>query len=275
MILITGATTGIGFATAKALAEKGYSVLAGYRNQKDISQLQIKNIQPIQLDVTSSSDLENLKKYLQDEKIELNCVINNAGILTAGPLEFVPVDEVKKVFDVNVWGLLNVTQICLPYLRQTKGKVINISSIAGRTVTPFLGPYNASKYCVEVITDALRMEMQESGVQFVLIEPGSIETPIWQKSMDFWKLLIEKLPHETFKYYGRSLKSFEMLVQKTSSHAAPVSRVVSKIISAVESQNPSSRYLVGRDAQLALIQNYLPTKLKDKLIWKVVNSQRS
>jgi len=273
MILITGSTSGIGLALAQSLSEK-YKILAGYRKDSDLVKLNSPNIIPIKLDVTSSNDLANLKSCLEKHVSSTNplqAVINNAGIVMGGPVEFFDISNVKNVFDVNVWGALNVTQITLPYLRKSNGRIINISSISGRTVTPFLSPYNASKYSLEVFSDALRMELLNTKIKVVLIEPGSIETPIWEKSLSTSRDQEKNLPSEAQKYYGQSLKSFKLLADYLSKKSSKVELVVDKVKLALDVKNPKPRYLVGLDAKISSLLNYLPTNFRDRLIWNQIH----
>lgn len=271
MIIVTGASTGIGLSISRLLAEHNYKVLATYRSEKDRASLEHTNITPFQLDVTQAGSIESLKKYIDTQSFEITALINNAGVVGAGPLEFYPVEEFKKVFDVNVWGLYNMTQACLPYLRKTKGKVINLSSLSGISVTPFLGPYNTSKFSVEVITDAMRMEMQETGVQFILIEPGSIKTPIWKKSKAQWSKLKANLPAKAMELYGKNLDSFEKLVDFSAANGIPVEHISQLTLSIIKNPHPCHRYLIGKGARMTKLMNFLPSRWRDKILWSYIN----
>ncbi len=275
MILVTGASTGIGEALTIALAQKGYSVLAGCRQFKDLTKFsEFNKVTTIKLDVTDEKDLEQLSEFLKGSKEPLEVLVNNAGVVGAGPLEFMPLENLKKVFDVNVWGLLRTTQVCLPFLRTSKGRVVNVSSIAGRTVTPLLGPYNASKFSVEVINDALRMELLDTGIKFILIEPGSIRTPIWDKSQASLAIDFDKFPPKAHELYSVVMQKFSKLAQISQKKSSPVSLVTDQIVAAIESRDPRHRYLVGRDAKLSRLLNVLPSKFVDRLTMKVIHSIR-
>lgn len=273
MILITGCSSGIGLALANSLSTK-HKILAGYRKDSDLQKLSKPNIIPIKLDVTNRDDLNQLKLVLEKHITAdnpLQALINNAGIVMGGPVEFFNIQKVKEIFEVNVWGALEVTQISLPYLRKSNGRIINISSISGRTVTPFLSPYNASKYSLEVFSDALRMELLNANIKVVLIEPGSIETPIWEKSLTASSEQEKSLPQVAEKYYGQSLKSFKLLASYLSKKSSKVDLVVDKVVLALEVKDPKARYLVGLDAKISSLLNYLPTKFRDKLIWNQIH----
>lgn len=273
MIIVTGASTGIGYDITRLLTEYKIPVLATIRkNSDEIKLLELgPTVKTFILDVSKKESITEFKNYLSVNDFEINTLINNAGLVGAGPLEFYPIEQMKSLFDVNVWGLLEVTQICLPYLRKTSGKVINISSVSGLTVTPFLGPYNASKHAVEVLTDALRMEMSDSNVRFILVEPGSIKTPIWEKSKADWDKLKEKMPKEAISYYEDNLKSFEKLVDQSAKNGLDVNIISKLVLKIIKDKNPKHRYLLGPGVRLSVLLNYFPSKWRDKILWSVVN----
>lgn len=271
MVIVTGASTGIGHSIAHHLAENNIQVLATYRSEKDKASLTHSNITPFQLDVTHEQDRKKFKDYIDAHQLKITALINNAGLVGAGPLEFYPLEEFKKIFEVNVWGLYAMTQLCLPYLRLTRGKVINMSSLSGLTVTPFLGPYNASKFAVEVITDATRMEMQETAVQFVLIEPGSIKTPIWDKSKNEWDRVLASLPPQALEYYQKNLTSFAKLVKLSGENGLPALEVAALTLKILQAEKPKHRYLIGKGARIPVLMSFLPSKWLDKILWSYIN----
>lgn len=273
MVIITGASTGIGYDITRLLTESKIPVLATVRNDVDAKRLLElgPTVKTFILDISKKESIAEFKYYLSVNNFEINILINNAGLVGAGPLEFYPIENMKSLFDVNVWGLLETTQICLPYLRKTSGKVINISSVSGLTVTPFLGPYNASKHAVEVLTDALRMEMSDSNVRFILVEPGSIKTPIWEKSKSDWTKLKKQMPKEAISYYEDNLNSFEKLVDHSAKNGLDVKIISELILKIIKDKNPKHRYLIGPGVRLSVLLNYLPSKLRDKILWSVVN----
>ena len=279
MILITGASTGIGLATALHFHKKGEFVVPCVRTESDKNKLlslvneNKNNWHPVILDVTKSEQIHSAFLEIKNLKKPLKVLINNAGIVVTGPIEFVEINRFRNQFDVNVFGLLEVTQKFMPLLRESEGRIINISSIAGKTVTPLLGPYCASKHVVEVISDALRMELRETNLKVILIEPGSIQTPIWTKSTEGALNDQKSYSTEVHKYYGPLIKNFEKLVAVLARRGGPVESVVEKIDQAVYSQCPKARYLVGRDAKISIIQNLLPDKLRDKIVYNVVRGK--
>lgn len=264
LVIITGASSGIGKHLAENLSE--YSVAACVRNHKD----KYKN--SVLLDVSSdesvSSALRELEPRLRSAaKVHL---INNAGIAVSGPVEGVPLARWKEQFEVNVFGLLRATQAFLPYIRETKGKVINISSISGLFVSPYLGAYCASKFSVEAISDALRREMKEFGVDVVLIEPGPVETPIWEKNFSHAEEQIAMIKPELQKIYDKNMRKFLRMAKKSSESAVPASKVTELVLSALKNPHPKARYLVGKPKMglEILFAKALPSKWMDNLIAK-------
>lgn len=277
-ILITGASTGIGYATALHFCKKGYVVFAGVRTKEDQENL-IKESQqfsgkmiPLILDVTNLDHIQLAAQEVNNSEVELKALVNNAGIVVAAPIELLSQEELRKQFDVNVFGLLEVTKAFIPLLRKSKGRVVNLSSISGLTVTPVLSPYCASKHCVEVFSDALRMELAQDQIKVILIEPGSIKTPIWDKSKTNNLKFLKGRNLELEKHYEKLISGFLNLFEGAKAGAIAVEKVVQAIEKAVEQSNPRPRYLVGLDARIALLLFKLPTKVYDWAILRMINS---
>src|SRR6476469_4524103 len=191
--LVTGASTGIGQATALRLARAGWTVLAGVRDDAAGSRLAAEaaerggaSVEPIALDVTDARQIADAAALLASRggsgPGRLDALVNNAGIGVGGPLELIPIDDVRRQLDVNVVGQVAVTQAMLPALRAARGRIVFVSSVGGRVAMAFTAPYAASKHAIEAIGDALRVELRTSGVQVALVEPGSVATPIWDKA---------------------------------------------------------------------------------------------
>ena len=174
LALVTGASTGIGRACALHLAGRGFDVLAGVRNPADAPE----GLEPLRLDVTSEADVAAAAERVGDE---LHALVNNAGIAISGPVEVVPMDEWRRQLEVNLLGQIAVTRALLPAIVRARGRIVNMSSISGRVANPLFGPYAASKFGLEAVTDALRREVAAHGVRVVGVEPGVIATPIWAK----------------------------------------------------------------------------------------------
>ena len=279
-IVITGASTGIGAACALALDKLGYRVFAGVRDKADGERLTASagpRLMPIRLDVMDAASIaaavHTVKAMVGEHG--LAGLVNNAGIAVIGPIEALPLTEWRRQFEVNVFGLVAVTQAFLPLLRQGRGRVINIGSISGRAAMPFLAPYSASKHALAGITDSLRLEVRPYGIRVALIEPGAIATPIWGKTTSEidawhagWSMEIKTLYDTTFT----KVKEF---ASEAGAQAPPPGIVVDAVIHALRSRFPKARYLVGRDARLrAVLAIILPRRLQDWIISKVVGLQR-
>src|SRR3954462_12272580 len=178
-VLIRGASTGIGRATALELARRGATVLAGVRDPADGEALG-PAVTPLPLDATDAAPVAAAGE--EAARRGLDALVNNAGIAVTGPLEYLPLDELRRQLEVNTVVQLAGTQACLPALRASRGRIVNVSSVAGRVVLPLYGPYAASKFALEALSDALRQEL-EGAVSVSVVEPGAIATPIWERSL--------------------------------------------------------------------------------------------
>lgn len=270
-ILITGTSTGIGYNATEALCSRGHHVWAALRKPEIMHRLVESfpnNLHVLKMDVTSADDVnaafEQISARLGDGELIL---INNAGIAVGGPVEALPLDEWRKIFEVNFFAVVNITRIFLPLIRKSRGRVINISSISGHIAAPFLGPYCTSKFAIRAFTDSLRREVSRFGVKVIAIEPGPIRTEIWGKSLRVSEAQEKKLTPELAEAYGPALKSIRGTVQRSEQDAVPVEDVTKKIIHAVEGRNTKVAYLVGRAIHLqALLGKHLPSSLLDKVI---------
>lgn len=271
-ILISGASTGIGFATAVELAAKGHEVYAGVRKASDGERLQKANsqIRTLILDVTVPESVDAAVARVRADSVTESrarlVLINNAGIAVAGPIECLPLAEFRKQFEVNVFGLIDMTQKFLPLIRETGGRIVNISSISGRLAAPFLGPYSASKFAVEGLTDSLRRELAPQGISVSLIEPGPIRTPIWEKGLSGKDDLLAQIPTERLGIYETRLRKFVEYTAKTAASADPVEVVVRAIEHAAFAKKPRARYFVGGQSKAGNIVSRLPTGWVDGLI---------
>lgn len=268
-VVITGASTGIGEACAQQLVQAGFHVFAGVRQEADGVALQQRTagqVTPLVLDVTDAAQIATAQEQVTAivGAQGLAGLVNNAGIAVGGPLEFLPIAELQRQMAVNVYGALAVTQAFLPLLRRATGRIINMSSISGLAASPFLGPYAASKYALEALSDALRLELRPWGIAVVLVEPGNIATPIWQKGLAFADELEAQLPAQAHAYYGPIFPFLRaMLSRSRGTPAAVVAQVVEQALTA---RRPQARYLVGHDARLRIWLERLPTRWRDGLI---------
>jgi NAD(P)-dependent dehydrogenase (short-subunit alcohol dehydrogenase family) len=271
IVLLTGASTGIGRATALRLAGSGWTVLAGVRKPVDGEALKAaggERIVPIVLDVTDAAQIAAAVAEV-DEGGRLDALINNAGIGYGGPLELVPIDDLRKQLEVNVLGPVALTQALLPALRRARGRILFISSVGGRVAMAFTAPYAASKHAIEAIGDALRVELRSSNVQVALIEPGSVATPIWDKSRAQGDGL--SVPAELADQYGHVPAAMNKVLENTERRGIPPEQVAETIEQALTARRMRARYLVGRDAKgMLLAKRLLPDHAFDSVARRVL-----
>ena len=264
-VFITGASSGIGYVTALDLDRRGFRVFATVRREQDGEALAAEaspHLHVLYLDVTDADAIRRAAAEVEAAVGEagLDGLVNNAGVVEPGPIEFVSLDSLRRQLEVNVTGQVAVTQAFLPLLRRARGRIVNIGSVGGLNVLPFAGAYCASKFALEAITDALRMELKAWGIEVVLIEPGSVATPIWTKGAG--KILSE----DASALYGPGIRAMKVAVAATASQGiAPevVARVIPKALTA---RRPRTRYLVGRMAYARALLQKLPDRLRDKLL---------
>lgn len=277
-VLVTGASTGIGACCAKVLSERGWRVFAGVRALSDASHLQVSGsrIVPIQLDITDENSIQTafitVENNLNGQPLQ--GLVNNAGIAVGGPLEFVPIDQLRRQLEVNVIGQIAVCQAFIPLLRKGPGRIVNMGSIAGLNALPFVGPYSASKFALESLTDALRLELQPWGIEVAIIEPGAIATPIWKKSLSAAEAASQHLPVEMTDLYGPALEAIRGATLRSAQRGIPPERVADAVVHALTANRPRTRYLVGKDAQLRHVLAWVPDRLKDWLITRKVGLPR-
>jgi len=267
-VLVTGASTGIGRATALYLQARGFRVFASVRKQSDA--LVLPGATPVVLDVTEADSIraasDAVSRVLGDEA--LAGLVNNAGIAVSGPLEFLEMAEIRRQFEVNLFGQVAVTQAFLPLLRRAKrGRIVNMSSISGRITAPLLGPYSMSKFALEAFSDALRRELAPFGLSVSVIEPGVIKTSIWDKGVDSSKERIARMPALALELYGGRIETLRERAQQMGQSGAPAEEVAKAVYHALVSRRPRTRYLVGRDAKLtAKLAWLLPDRVIDGIM---------
>jgi NAD(P)-dependent dehydrogenase (short-subunit alcohol dehydrogenase family) len=271
-VVVTGASTGIGRATVLYLDQKGYTVFAGVRKQEDANALKedaSEKLTPVTIDVTEADSIKAAEETVRDAvgKAGLVGLVNNAGVGFGGPVEYIPLEDYRQSFEVNYFGQIAVTQAFLPLLRRARGTIVNIASIGGRIASPFMSPYNATKFALEALSDSLRNELRPWGINVVAIEPGSIDTPIWTKAGETAEEMQSAMPDEARRLYGAQIQSFGDTLQETADSGIPPERVAQAIHKAISKENPKARYLVGTDAKVgARINSILSDRAFDRLV---------
>lgn len=268
-ILITGASTGIGRACAEYLAQNGFKVYAGARKQEDIIELDsIDNITSLKIDVTDYASIKNATNQIKENKSGLFGLINNAGIAKGGPLMEIPVEELQHQFNVNLFGIHRVTKACFPLLLESKGRIIMMSSNSGFFASPFFGPYNSSKFALEGYSDSLRRELALFGVKVVIIQPGRIKTPIWDKGED----LLHKFDGTMFENFIRELGTYA--IEKGKNDSLDPNEVAKLVFEGLTKEKPKTRYMIVPDKFRNRMLKILPDKMIDKIILKELEKVR-
>jgi NAD(P)-dependent dehydrogenase (short-subunit alcohol dehydrogenase family) len=266
-ILVSGASTGIGRACALRFAKLGYRVFAGVRKAADGDAVRAdcsRLIEPVLLDVTSAESIAAALAVVGDQP--LAGLVNNAGIAALGPVELLSANVWRRQFEVNVIGLVAVTQAFLPLLRRARGRIVNVGSIAGRSALPGSGAYDSTKFAAEAITDVLRMELHPWGISVSLIEAGAVSTPIWEKSLREADDLRGRVAPERYALYESLMAKVREEAAEAARTALPVEAVVKAVEHAMTARKPKTRYLVGKDAWFWLLLNLLPDRWRDRLI---------
>ncbi|MEA2400071.1 MAG: hypothetical protein QOK00_474 [Thermoleophilaceae bacterium] len=271
-VLVTGASTGIGEATALHLKELGFDSVGAVRKEEDAERLRSRGLRTVKLDVADPASIAAARKELGDGPMA--GLVNNAGIAVAGPLEFMPLDQLRLQLEVNVVGQVAVIQQFLPALRAGGGRIVNLSSIGGRFALPLVSPYNASKFALEAISDSLRRELHGQGVDVILIEPGGVKTPIWSKSNEAADELQQQMPPEAERLYGRMIETLRRETVKIATKTGIEPREVAEVIGkALTADRPRTRYLVGRDAKMrGALARVMPDRLMDRAVARQLGS---
>ena len=270
-VLVTGSAKGIGAAVTERLAELGFLVFAGVRKHADADRWRREwpgQVEPVLLDVTSTDTIVAAVRHIEETLGDrvLYGLVNNAGIAVAGPIEFLPVDELRRQIEVNVIGQIAVTQAVLPLLRISRGRIVNIGSISGRSALPLTGAYAASKFALEALTDSMRVELMPAGIDVSIIEPGVIATPIWETSLKHADEMIKRMPVAAFEYYGRVIEAARARALDGGQKGLPPRAVADVVVHALTARKPRTRYLVGKDARLRMLFQRLPDRVRDRII---------
>ena len=264
VILLTGASSGIGYNTAESLAKEGHIVYGAARRTERMEDLKQFGVKPIYLDVTNEDSIKNAVDMIIEKEGRVDVLINNAGYGSFGAVEDVDISEAKMQFEVNLFGLARLVQLVLPHMRKQKsGRIINVASMGGRLTTYFGAWYHATKYALEAFSDALRMEVSDFGIDVSIIEPGGIKT-------EWGMIAADKLENSAKggAYEKEALKTAEGMKKQYSGNMLSNPIVITKAISkAVNSRRPKARYLIGFMAKpLVFLHTILPTRIFDKIM---------
>jgi NAD(P)-dependent dehydrogenase (short-subunit alcohol dehydrogenase family) len=263
-VLVTGASRGIGRATARHLAERGWEVFATVRREEDGRLLEAEapgSVHALRLDVTDDDQVAALPMKLPGA---LNAVVNNAGIAVPGPLEALTADDLRRQFDVNVVGPVAVTNALLPALRASRGRIVFVSSLSGRVSTPMTGAYNASKFALEAIADAWRLELKLWGVEVCLVEPAMTDTDMWRTAPQQQEATEAGMTAGHRELYARHLEGMRRTIPRMQRMAKPADGVAEAIERALTDRRPRARYVVGAQARAqAAVAALTPQRVKD------------
>ncbi|MEA2212756.1 MAG: hypothetical protein QOF83_2704 [Solirubrobacteraceae bacterium] len=272
-VLVTGAGRGIGRAIALHLASQGWDVHAGVRQLADGEELRQAHprLTPVSLDITDSEQIARLPETLGGR---LDAIVNNAGIVVSGPVEALNIEDLRRQFDVNLIGQVAVTQAALSLLRAARGRVVFISSISGRVSSPFMGAYASSKFALEGLADALRIELRPWGIRVSLIEPGSIDTDLWRNVDQTVDAVEAGLRPDHRQLYGKQISTMRKVTARIAKQAAPPDKVIAAVEHALTASRPKARYPVGTDARIQIAANaVLPDRMFDALVARATGAR--
>ncbi len=270
-VLITGSSTGIGYHTALHLDKLGFHVFAGVRKLEDAKRLKNEasdHLTPIILDVTQPDQIKQAAQQIAETVGEngLYALINNAGIAVMSPFEFIPPEDLRQQIEVNFTGHVLVTQAFIPLLREAQGRILNISSVSGTYVFPFFGAYAASKWALEAFTDALRQELYPWGIEVISIQPGSIQTPIWEKEAQNARERMADFPPEAFALYGQEIEVMQKRILSSGEGGLPVEYLTTLIHTALTTAKPKTRYFIAKNGWRNKILRLVPDRVSDWLV---------
>jgi len=270
-VVITGTSTGIGRACLERMAAEGWTVYAGVRKEDDADVLKREiagDVRPVILDITNAEHIKALVATLDNELAGrgLDGLVNNAGVAEGGAIETVTEADWRWHFDVNVFGLVNLTRECFSLLRAARGRVVNIGSVGGRAAAPMMGPYSAGKHAVEAISESMRFEVADFGMHVSCVEPGEVQSAIWGKADDQLAKVVVELDADTAARYERHIDMLYGFVADGRKRAIPASKVANAVHHALTANRPKHRYLVGPDAKMLGVITRLPDRLRYRML---------
>ncbi|WP_422747896.1 SDR family NAD(P)-dependent oxidoreductase [Mycobacterium sp. WMMD1722] len=267
-VVVSGASTGIGAATARELARRGFHVLAGVRRAHDADIIQGPGVEPVILDVTHPDHIRSLASRIRDDpqRRTVRALVNNAGVGVNVPVEAYPLDQWRRLFEVNLFGHIAMTQALLPALIRARGRVVNVSSVGGRMAMATYGPYAATKFAFEAVSDALRRELANSGVGIVVVQPGAIRTEMPGRAIATANDLASKMTAAQRERYGSLVRAVNTQTAAHAGRGLPAESAATVIAKAITARRPRPRYTVGREAALLGLVRLLPDRLLDGVL---------
>jgi NAD(P)-dependent dehydrogenase (short-subunit alcohol dehydrogenase family) len=276
-VVVTGSSSGIGRASALLLVRNGFTVFAGIRKPADGDSLRKEGgdrLVPLQIDVTDHDAIAAAARFtaatLRERGLSLYGLVNNAGIGVSAPLEFQPLEDIRRSFEVNVLGQIAVTQAFLPLLRETNGRIVNICSVGDRIAIPFGATLNGSKSAFAMMSESLRLELRPWGMHVVIIDPGAITTPAVEKTLGDPEAMLRRMSPDAERLYGTYFRGFIERAGERERNGSPPEVVAESVLSALRDAHPHRRYVVGKGARtLATLPKVLPAALLDRVRMKI------
>ncbi|CAN3130472.1 SDR family NAD(P)-dependent oxidoreductase [Mycobacterium sp. smrl_JER01] len=268
LVVITGASTGIGAATAHEMARRGFHVLAGVRRERDADSIRAANIEPLILDITKPDHIRALARRVGEDpqRRPLRALVNNAAVQANVPIEVFGIDQWRDMFEVNLFGHVAVIQALLPALIDSGGRVVNISSVGGRVAMATYGPYAGTKFALEAVSDSLRREVAPHGVRVIVIEPGAVRTEMLGRAVVGARDLLTAMTPEQRHRYGGLVHAINAQAEASTEKGLPAAAAAAVIAKAITTRRPRTRYTVGREAALLPVLRLLPDRLLDRIL---------
>jgi NAD(P)-dependent dehydrogenase (short-subunit alcohol dehydrogenase family) len=268
LAVVTGASTGIGAATARELARRGFHVLAGVRRDEDADAIRAPGIEPVIIDITNPDHIRALAIRVNDDPQgrAVRALVNNAAIQANVPIEAFAIDEWQRMFEVNLFGHVAVTQALLPALFRSRGRVVNISSVGGKVAMATYGPYAGTKFALEAVSDSLRRELAPFGVQVVVVEPGAVRTEMLGRAIAGANELVSAMTPDQSQRYGGLVQAVNTQAMSSTKSGLPADAAAEVIAQAITARKPRTRYTVGREAALVRVVRFLPDRTLDRIL---------
>ena len=267
LVVITGASTGIGAATAREMAKRGFHVLAGVRRERDANAIEEANVEPLLLDITNPDHIRALARRVREDppRRPLRALVNNAAVQANVPIEVFALDQWRNMFEVNLFGHVAVIQALLPTMIESGGRVVNISSVGGKIAMATYGPYAGTKFALEAVSDSLRREMAPHGVKVVVIEPGAVRTEMLGRAVASARDLLAAMTPEQRHRYGGLVHAVNAQAEASTKSGLPAEAAAAVIAKAITARKPRTRYTVGREAALLPMIRLVPDRLLDRI----------